>query len=81
MHLNYSTPEVVEKPKVVETKKVEVAVIQEKPKAKLVKVRFIENHTFNKGINKLKCKKGDIEEVEPHLANKFVGRKIAYILG
>lgn len=50
-------------------------------KTKLVKVKFLENHTFNKGIQKIVAKKGDIHQVEPHLANKFLSRKIAYILG
>jgi len=63
-----------------EMSKTVVAEKQEKS-VKLVKVKFIENHTFNKGVEKIFAKKGDTEEVEPHLANKFVSRKIAYILG
>ena len=61
-------------------KEVAVAQVQDK-KVTLVKVKFIENHIFNRGIEKHTCKIGDIAEVEPHLANKFVQRRIAYILG
>lgn len=56
-----------------------VEVTQKEPK--LVKVKFIENHTFNKGIEKINAKVGQTLNVETHLANKFVSRKIAYIVG
>lgn len=61
-------------------KNVAVAQVQDK-KVTLVKVKFIKNHIFNRGIEKHSCKVGDIAEVEPHLANKFVQRQLAYILG
>ena len=50
------------------------------PTVKLVKVRFIKNHTFNKGTERIARVRGDIEHVESHLANKLVSRNIAYIL-
>lgn len=57
-----------------------LAMVQETNKPNLVRVRFIKAHTFNKGTEIKKMLKGDIEMVEPHLANKFVSRNIAYIL-
>lgn len=60
--------------------KVEVAQVQ-KSGVKLVKVRFIKKHTFNIGINKVVAEENSVHSVEPHLANKFVARRIAYILG
>lgn len=57
-----------------------LAMVQKTNKPNLVRVRFIKAHTFNKGTEIKKMLKGDIEMVEPHLANKFVSRNIAYIL-
>lgn len=61
-------------------KQTAVAQVQEN-KVKLVKVKFIENHVYNRGSEKINARVGDVKEVEPHLANKFVQRKLAYILG
>ena len=50
-------------------------------KAKLTKVKFVKDHSFQTGTVKHNCSKDDVLEVEPHLANKLVARQIAYILG
>lgn len=74
--------EEVEKNKKLEDQLKEAAIVQvQENKVKLVKVKFIENHTYNRGVEKIFAKVGDITQVEPHLANKFVQRKLAYILG
>lgn len=50
------------------------------PKQKLYRIKFLENHEFYVGIEKHSAKKGDVLEVELHLANLFGQRKIAYML-
>lgn len=62
----------------VETEKVATA---KKPEVKKVKVKFLKNHDFNVGTEKISAKKDDIKMVEMHTANKLLGRQIAYILG
>lgn len=62
----------------VETEKVAMA---KKPEVKRVKVKFLKNHDFNIGTEKISAKKDDIKMVEMHIANKLLGRQIAYILG
>ena len=49
-------------------------------KVKLIRVKFLEKHSFNMGIQKYNASVGQVLEVEPHLANKLLSRKIAYIL-
>jgi len=50
-------------------------------KIKKVKVKFLENHELTAGSEKHTFKKGATVEIEPHLANKLLERKIAYIVG
>lgn len=50
-------------------------------KARLTKVKFIKDHSFQTGVTKHNCSKDDVLEVEPHLANKLVSRQIAFIIG
>lgn len=66
-----------EQNKISEEKTAELA----EKKVRTVKVKFIEDHTFQVGTDQTKAKKGDVISVEIHTANKFVSRKIAYILG
>lgn len=50
------------------------------PKQKLYRIKFLENHEFYVGVEKHNAKKGDVLQVELHLANLFGQRKIAYML-
>ena len=50
------------------------------PKQKLYRIKFLENHEFYVGVEKHSAKRGDVLEVELHLANLFGQRKIAYVL-
>lgn len=79
-------PVVEEKPQPKEEDKKEpvsdVAVaITENKKPKLVKVKFLKDHSFNVGTEKVNARKDDIKMVEMHIANKLLSRQIAYILG
>ncbi len=56
-------------------------VIVEDGKPIMVKVKFIKAHDFNVGPKKYSARKDDRLLVEMHLANKFVSRQIAYIVG
>ena len=58
----------------------EVIVEAVAPKQKLYRIKFLENHEFYVGVEKHSAKKGDVLEVELHLANLFGQRKIAYML-
>lgn len=57
-----------------------VAEVQEK-EVKKVKVKFIKDHSFYVNTEKNDAKINDVLMVERHMANKLVGRHIAYILG
>jgi hypothetical protein len=48
--------------------------------ARMVRVRFVKDHTFNIGTETFSYKAGDTAKVELHLANLFSQRNIAYIL-
>ena len=70
------------KEEVIQTEAKEEDVAEEvNKKVKLYKVKFLENHEFSVGITKHNAKKGEVVQVELHLANLFASRKIAYMLG
>lgn len=48
--------------------------------AKLVRVKFLKDYTFNTGTTKHSFKQNSIGRVEPHIANTLSARKICYIL-
>lgn len=45
-----------------------------------VRVKFLEAHQMTVGQETFVQKVGDIIQVEPHIANRLVARKIAYII-
>ena len=55
--------------------------VVEKKEVKLYKVKFVKNHEFNLGLNKVSAKKDETKFVELHIANKLTQRNIAVIIG